>query len=91
MCGNNFSIYDIHIPRKRIEPINFYSCPSSPLKTPGRMFRKSVSPKTKGVEKTMIYFIKIQSENMKMTWNTKLLMFCMIYISLTAMALQFCK
>ena len=39
----------------------------------------------------MIYFIKIQSENMKMTWNTKLLMFCMIYISLTAMALQFCK
>ena len=38
-----------------------------PLKTPGRMFWKSVSRKTKMVEETMICFIKIQSENMKMT------------------------
>ena len=30
----------------------------------------------KRVDKTMICFIKIQSENMKMTWN---IIFCMIY------------
>ena len=51
---------------------HFYSRLSSPLKTPGRIFWKSVFPKTKGVEKIMIYFIKIQSENKKMTWNIRL-------------------
>ena len=67
MCEKFFSIYSVDIPRKCIESMHFYSCPSSPLKTSGRIFRKSVSPTTKGVEKTMICFIKIQSENMKMT------------------------
>ena len=40
-----------------------------------------VSPqaKTKGMEKNVICFIKIQSENMKMTWNIRLFIFCMIY------------
>ena len=78
MCGKKFSIYGVHIPRKCIESMHFYSCPSPPLKTPGRIFWKSVSPKTKGVEETMICFIKIQSENMKMTWNISLFIFCMI-------------
>ena len=32
----------------------------------------------KGVEETMICFIKIQSENMKMTWNIRFFIFCMI-------------
>ena len=27
----------------------------------------------------MIYFIKIQSKNMKMNWNIRLLIFCMTY------------
>ena len=78
MCGEIFSIYDIHIPRKCIESMHFYSCLSPSLKTPSRIFWKSVSPKTKGVEETMICFIKIQSENMKMTWNINLFIFCMI-------------
>ena len=39
-----FSIYGVHI-RKWIESMHFYSCPSSPLKTPGTIFWKSVSPK----------------------------------------------
>ena len=30
----------------------------------------------KGVEKTMICFIKTQSENMKMTWNISFFIFC---------------
>ena len=64
---------------KCIEYMHFYSCPSFTLKTPGTTFRKSISPKTKGKEKNMICFIKIQSENIKMTWNVKLFIFCMIY------------
>ena len=51
----------------------------SPIKTPGRIFLKSVSPKTKEMEKTMICFMKIQSENIKIPWNIILLIFCMIY------------
>ena len=35
--------------------------------------------KNKGVEETMISIIKIQSENMKMTWNISLFICCMIY------------
>ena len=80
MCGKIVSIYDVHIPRKSTEFMHFYSCLSPPLKTPGRIFWKSVSPKTKGVEETMICFIKIQSENMNMTWNITLFIFCMICI-----------
>ena len=45
MCGKYFSIYGVHISRKCIEPMHFYSCPSSPLKTPGRTFENL---KTKG-------------------------------------------
>ena len=57
---------------------HFYSYPSPPLKTPGRTFWKSFSPKTEEVEEAMICSIKIQSENMKMTWNISLFIFCMI-------------
>ena len=32
----------------------------------------------KGMEKTMICFIKIKLEKMKMTWNISLFIFCMI-------------
>ena len=67
MCGKKLSIYGIQIPRKCIESIHFYSCPNPPLKTPGRILWKSVFPMTKGVEETMICFIKLELENMKMT------------------------
>ena len=32
MCGKNFQIYGVYIPRKCIDSKHFYSCPS-PLKT----------------------------------------------------------
>ena len=38
--------------------MDFYWCPSSLIKTPGRIFWKSVSPKAKKVEETKIRFIK---------------------------------
>ena len=41
-------------------------------------FLKFVSPKKKRVGETLIYFIKIQSEDMKVTWNISLFIFCMI-------------
>ena len=37
MCGKNISIYGVHIPRKFIESMHFYSCDSAPLKTPGNL------------------------------------------------------
>ena len=47
-------IYGVHIPRKCIESMHFYSGPTPPLKNPGRMFLKSVSPETEGMEEAMI-------------------------------------
>ena len=56
--------------------MHFYSCPSSPLR---QKFLKFCFPQQpKGVEKTMICFIKIQSENIKITWNIRLFIFCII-------------
>ena len=76
MCRKMFSIYSVHIPKKWTESLHFYPCLSLLLKTPGIVFWKSVSFKTKGVEKNMICFIKVQSEKKKTTWNVCL--FCMI-------------
>ena len=56
----------------------FLLIPQFPTQNSRQIFWKSVSPKQKGMEKTMIHFIKIQSENMKMTWNIILFIFCMI-------------
>ena len=52
--------------------------PYSKLQVEFFEFFESVSPKTKGVEETMICFVKIQSENMTVTWNISLFTFCMI-------------
>ena len=59
ICRKRFSIYDVQIPRKCTESMHFYLCPTSPLQTPGKLFRKSFPTKTKGVENTMTCFIKI--------------------------------
>ena len=48
---------------------------------PGSILSKICFPQQqKGLEKTMICFIKIQSENMKMIWNIRVFIFFMIYI-----------
>ena len=58
----------------------------------GVFFRNSVSPDSKkGVEETMICFIEIQSENMKMTWHIKFFIFCTICNFSNVMALEFRK
>ena len=50
---------------------------------------ENVSPKTEWVEEAMISSVKIQSENMKMTWDISLFPFGMIAVFLNVMALQF--
>ena len=46
---------------------------------PGNIFLKiCFSQQHEGLEETMICLIKIHSENMKMTWNIRLFIFCAI-------------
>ena len=72
-----FPTYGVQIPRKYIESMHFYSCPSPLLKPPGRGVWKFVSLKTKWVDQTMIFFIKFESENMMILgWNISLFIFC---------------
>ena len=66
--GKNFQFYGIHIPRKWIESMDFYSCPSSQLKLQVEFFEICFPHDEKGGEKYDL-FIKIQSENIKMTVN----------------------
>ena len=90
MYGKKFQIYRVHVPREYIDSRHFYSC-LSPLKTRPRLFTmmpqaerinhffENLFPlQQKGVEETSIFFIKIQSENIKMTGNIRFFMFCMI-------------
>ena len=79
-CVEKNQIYGDHIPRECIESRHFYSCLTSPLKTPRKMFWKPVSPNSrKGWRKLWLTcFIKIQSENMKKTWNIRSFIFCMV-------------
>ena len=51
MHGKNVSIYGVHIPGKCIEFMHFYTHAQFPLKTPGRIFGKAVSPRGKGWKK----------------------------------------
>ena len=40
MWAKKFSIYGVHILRKRIESMHFYSCPSSPIQNSRQNFLK---------------------------------------------------
>ena len=80
MCGKHFSIYDVHTFLGNVLSLYILAHATVPhFKTPGRILCNFISSKTKWVEKTMISFIKIQSENIKMTWNIRLFILYMIY------------
>ena len=81
--GNIVQFYGVHIPRKCIKSMDFYSCRSFPIKTPGRIFWNSLSPNTKRVEETMIRFIKVYNQKISrwpgtLSYFLKLFYFCMI-------------
>ena len=91
MCWKSFSIYGVHITRKCIESMHFYSCHSFRLKTPGRSFWKCVSPKTKEVKKTVIALSKFVQKIWRWLGTLGSLYFIWFIIFLNVMALQFCK
>ena len=76
MYGKTFLIYGVHTPKNSWNTLLLMSLFSA--QNSKQHFLKSVSIKAKGVEKTMICFIKIQSENMKMTWEIGLFIFSLI-------------
>ena len=78
MCGKNFSIYGVHILRKSLNLCFFThaSVPHSKLLV--EFFENLFPPRQEGLGEAIICSIKIQSENMKMTWNISLFTFCMI-------------
>ena len=79
MCGKNVSVYSVYNRRKCIESMHFYSWPSPPCKTSGRI--------QVGGGDDLLY----QNSKLKMTWNISLFRFCMICNFLDVVALQFCK
>ena len=87
MCGKNFSIYDVHIPRKSLNLCFFSYSPVPHSKLLVDFFENLFTPRQKWWEEAMIYSIKIQSENMKMTWNISLFPFDAIGIFLNVIAL----
>ena len=88
MCGKNFSIYGVHIPRKSFN-LCFFTHAPVPLhsKVQVEFFENLFPPRQKGWEEAMICSIKIQSENMKMAWNISLFPFGMIAIFLNMISL----
>ena len=91
MCGKEFQIYGVHIPRKcithapllnRIFPPRSYHHTLGKVKLlipQGSIFsKKFFYQQQKGVKETMIYFIRIQTDNLKMTWKIRLFIFSMI-------------
>ena len=68
-CGENFSVYGVENALK-LCIFTHAPIPQSKLVFP---------PRWKGwMDETIICFIKIQSEKIKMTWNISLHIFCMI-------------
>ena len=87
MCGKNFSIYGVHILRKSLNLCFFTHVPVPHSKILAEFFENLFPPRQRGWEDAVICCIKIQSENMKMTWNIGLFPYDMIAIFLNVMAL----
>ena len=94
ICGKTFSIYGVRI-RKWIESMHFYSCPSSPLKTPGTTFflkiRFPQGPRTKGWRKLWFALLKFNQKIWR--WHGTLVYLYVVWfiIFLNVMALLFCE
>ena len=80
MCGKNFQFMVLTLENEFNLSI-FTHAPVLHSKLQVQLFENLFLPttKNKGVEETMICFIRIQSENMKMTWNISLFICCMIF------------
>ena len=88
MCGKKFSIYGVHILRKSLNLCFFTHAPAPHSKLLVEFFENLFPQRQKGLEEAMICSVKIQSGNMKMTWNISLFPFGMIAIFLNVITLQ---
>ena len=93
-CIESKNIYLSPPPKSKLSP-KFLSSPPGRVKlliSPSQCFFENLFPQQqKRVQEPMICFIKIQSGNMKMTWNIRLFIFCMTYNFSNVMAVQFFK
>ena len=87
MRGKKFSIYGVQIPRKSLNQYFFTHVPVPQSKLLVEFFENLFPPRQKGWKEAMICSIKIQSENMRFTWNISLFPFGAIAIFLNVMAL----
>ena len=80
-CVGKFFQFIVFISENALNLCIFTHCQVPQSKRQVQFFENLFPPraKNKEVEETMICFIKIQSENMKMTWNISLFICCMIY------------
>ena len=78
MCGKIFQFMVFMFRENALNLCIFAHAPVPHSKLQVEFFENLFPPNTKGVEETMICFIKIQSENMEMTWNIRLFICCMI-------------
>ena len=89
MCGKAFSIYGVHILRNSLNLCFFIHASVAHSKLLVEFFENLFPLRQKGLEEAVICFVKIQSENMKMTSNISLFPFGMIAVFLNVMSLQF--
>ena len=87
MCGKNFSIYEVHIPRKSLNLCFFTHVLVPHSKLLVEFLKNLFPPRQEGWEEAMVSSIKTQSEKMKMTWNISLFPFGMIAFFLNGMTL----
>ena len=88
ICGENICssqlLFAVPPPQKNASNLCIFTHASViHSKLQAEFFENLFPRKTKGVEKTIICFMKSQSKNVKMTWNNSSFIFCMVY--------NFCK
>ena len=79
MCENIFQFMVFTFPENALNLCIFTHAPVPHSKFLVEFFKNLFPPKTEGVDEAMICSIKIQSKNMKMTWNISLSTFCMVF------------
>ena len=79
ICGKNFQIYGVQTPTQSELTSKFLSSPDTEKEfthSPRQHSFENLFPLTAERGETMIYFIKISSENTKMTWNNNFFILC---------------
>ena len=79
ICEKIFQFMVFTFPENAFNLCIFTHAPVPHSKHQVEFFENLLPPKTEGVDEAMICSIKIQSENMKMTWNISLFTFWMVF------------